>query len=121
MTWTGTESNSLTAVRSQIHGFKQSVGSSGGTQTFNVVEANPQGGYSYILLVDSILQDTFVEASYMFIHTNGHVDKRDMSLSRKAYAFITGTGLEIMLQSYGGEYNADELRATFYQIFHIKS
>ena len=43
-----------------------------------------------------------------------------MEASRQALAFIRGTGLEVMIQKYGMDYNADSLREIFYGQFHIK-
>lgn len=75
------------------------------------------------MLASSLLKHTLLEASYIFIHTNGKTtrDKHvKIATSKQALEFVMGTGLDIMLQSYGIEYNADEIREQFYQIFHIK-
>ena len=43
-----------------------------------------------------------------------------MGTSLEAFAFICGTGLEVMLEEYGLDYNADAIREFFYQRFNIK-
>lgn len=71
----------------------------------------------------TLLKSTFKEAAFHIIHTNGMMTRQKrlmMETSKQTMAFIMGTGLEVMLQSYGMEYNADELRSSFYHIFHIK-
>jgi len=43
-----------------------------------------------------------------------------MATSKQALAFVMGTGLDIMIQEYGMAYDPDDLRETFYHIFHVK-
>mgnify|MGYP001617392596 FL=1 len=60
----------------------------------------------------------------MFVHTDGkmsHDKLIKLESSKQALAFISGTGLDILLQEYGLDYNADSLRRLFYQTFHVKS
>lgn len=97
---------------------------SGEIQEFRVLEANPQGLHSYHKLAISILRHTLQEASYVFVHTNGRLTREKsihMATSRQALAFVMGTGLDIMLQSYGMDYNPEDLREQFYAIFHFKN
>lgn len=64
-----------------------------------------------------------MEAAYMFVHTNGKLTRDKLALlenSRQAFVFISGTGLEILLEEYGLGYDADQIRTTFYEKFHIK-
>lgn len=72
----------------------------------------------------SCLNQTLKDAAFMFIHTNGgargHDFKTMREASKEALAFIAGTGLDVMLQSYGLEYDAQKIRAIFYERFHIK-
>jgi len=88
------------------------------------VEANARGYYFYDTLALSLITNTFVEASYMFTHTGGSLPKRHkqyLEASKQAYAFISGTGLEIMIQAYNMDYDADMLRDMFYAKFKIKA
>ena len=60
----------------------------------------------------------------MYVHTDGkmtHDKLVKLESSRQALSFIGGTGLDILLQEYGLDYNADNLRRVFYQTFHVKS
>lgn len=92
-------------------------------QDFPVIEANPRGFYQYTRLATSVLRHTIFEASYAFVHTNGRASKEHLAkigTSKEAFAFICGTGFEVMLEEYGLDYNADAIREFFYQKFHIK-
>lgn len=117
-----TESNSLTQLREllgRLHGSKTSTA----IRDFPVVEANARGFYQYTRLATTILRETLFEASYAFVHTDGQLTKARLSkmgTSLEAFAFICGTGLEVMLEEYGLDYNADAIREFFYQRFNIK-
>ena len=75
----------------------------------------------------AVLLQTFQEASLVFTETDKRVE-RDLPYStyynnfhvnenkKKAFAFIKGTGLEIFIQHYNLEYDAQELRNTFFTI-----
>lgn len=59
----------------------------------------------------------------MFVHTDGKLTKEKQNAinnSKQAFAFISGTGLEVMLEEYGIGYDAEAIRTQFYQKFHIK-
>ena len=81
-------------------------------------------------VANRLIENLFIEASFMFTHTNGlNVDwnarqakdySRQLNASQQAFAFIRGTGLDIMVQSYGIDYDVDELRYYFYKRFHVK-
>ena len=116
------ESSSLTQLRNVIGRIHQSATSTV-IQDFPVIEANARGFYQYTRLATTILRHTFFEASYAFVHTDGKPTKEHLAkigTSKEAFAFISGTGLEIMLEEYGLDYNADALREFFYQRFNIK-
>lgn len=74
-----------------------------------------------------ILETTLEEAAYMFVHTDGKSTgkralrhKRElMTVSSTALVFISGTGLELMLEAYNLAYDADNLRTLFYARFHV--
>ena len=68
----------------------------------------------------TMLCQTLLEASLLFTSTAQPVGKnafRQNSLSRKAYMFIQGTGLDIVIEAYGIDYNPKELRDSFNKIF----
>lgn len=118
-----TMSNGLTAARDLISGVKPPSSISTKTQEYkqSVVEANAKGFYFYNTLALSLITNTFTEASYMFTHTANVPTrhKQYLSASKQAFAFIQGTGLEIMIQVYNLDYDANKLREIFYEKFHI--
>ena len=72
----------------------------------------------------SSLVDTFVQASYIFgnrhdSNAGGYTHKERMKIGQVALAFISGTGLNIMIEYYKLDYNADEIRNQFFGIFKI--
>lgn len=120
---TGSESNSLTQLRDAIGKLHRSETSTV-TQELRLVEANGRGFFSYTQIAKSILQNALVEAAYMFVHTDGRLSREKLTAleaSKQAFVFISGTGLEIMLEEYGLDYDAEKIRENFYQKFHIKS
>jgi len=73
----------------------------------------------------SILCETIKTAGYMFIHSGvvskrSHSSKTMMNESKDCFAFIQGTGLELLMEDYGIGYDADNLRITFYNEFHLR-
>lgn len=75
-------------------------------------------------LLVGIIVDTFLEASYMFGYRQkanavGHTNPKLMDNAKEAFAFISGTGLDIMIKEYGIDLNPEELRFQFYQKFGI--
>ena len=75
------------------------------------------------MLVGSIV-DTLVSAAYIFgdrhhANSEAHSHKQRMKLGKVAFAFIQGTGLDVMIKHYKLDYNAEEIREKFYFIFRI--
>ena len=58
-----------------------------------------------------------VFAAFHYMIHDKHVH---MQTSKQALAFVMGTGLDVMLQCYGIEYDPDDLRETFYKLFHVE-
>ena len=113
---------SLTAARDQINGCPHPLSTSGATL------ATAQVDYRNVVFMTTMalssLVDTFVQASYVFgnrhdANAGGYTHKERMSLGKSALAFISGTGLEIMIEYYRLDYNADEIRSQFFGIFKI--
>lgn len=116
------ESNTLTQLRQLIGRLHESNGSTE-THAFKLVEANGKGFFSYTQIAKSVLENTLVEAAYMFVHTNGKLSREKIQYienSRQAFAFISGTGFEIMIERYGLDYDVDKIRTAFYEKFHIR-
>ncbi len=124
----GQESNTLSHLRNLI-GSVQKYETSGRIQESNYANASPRGVYYYTTLALSLLHFTFQEASFAFVATgfikastfknNPGRYKERFKQSRMALAFISGTGLEVMLESYGLDYDAEKLRTLFYEKFHV--
>ena len=62
----------------------------------------------------------FQDAAMYYTHTNGYFGTKKMSVASQALAFIQGTSLEICIKSYGLELEAENLRTSFFRIFHVK-
>jgi hypothetical protein len=54
-----------------------------------------------------------MEASYFITGTSKTMGK----IQSESYAFIRGTGLEVTLERFGLDYDAEELRRVFFQLF----
>lgn len=65
----------------------------------------------------SSLVDTIIDASYLFgyreRYTKNPVSNERMSMAYEAYAFISGTGLDKVIQFYGLDLDAERLRTNF--------
>lgn len=86
------------------------------------VYETPDRVIQYTTMVLESLCFTIREASYMFVRTNRTMTgdhMRNLKYSRQAFVFISGTGLDVMLDSYGIMYDADNIREAFYERFHI--
>ena len=67
----------------------------------------------------SILVDALKSSAYFLNGSNGiKIRRYNYSVGSSSVAFIQGTGLELMLQTYHMEYDADELRTNFFSLFH---
>ena len=67
------------------------------------------------------IASAFEEAAMFYTHTNGYFSSKQKHVAGEALAFIQGTGLEITLKVYGLGYDANQLRQTFFRIFHVKN
>jgi len=98
-----------------------------------------QDSQSYILIQDTIYKDVdprvilnvatmglgiisnaFKEASMYYTMTNGYFGEKKMCAASEALAFIQGTSLEITIQTFGLDFEANNLRYLFYRKFHVK-
>jgi len=85
-------------------------------QTFALTESHAQ----ILILINtigaSILVETLRDAAYFFTHSSRsltHHEKIHFRETQSAYAFVTGTGLDIFLSRYYLDYNAQKLRDLF--------
>lgn len=59
----------------------------------------------------------------MFVNTCGKLTREKLQFidnSRQAFAFISGSGFELMIEQYHLDYDADKIRSAFYEKFHIR-
>lgn len=92
------------------------------THEISVYKATPKSVYAYESLAVKAIELAFHEAAYMFMKTNGKLTPTEMiyiKTSQEALAFVSGTGLNVMIESYGLSFNADILRQEFYASFKI--
>lgn len=63
------------------------------------------------------------EASYIFTGTSGRTDNemKSSAIARRAYAFVQGTGLDLAIQRFGLDYDAETIREEFNKIFPCKT
>ena len=59
----------------------------------------------------SIISETLRSAAMFILNTNAYIYK--VREYRESYAFVQGTGLDMVMQQYGLNYDPDELRNGF--------
>src|SRR5437773_297584 len=108
------ESNTLLHVRSLISGCQQGFGIS--TEA-RLVASFCSTDYRNLVIMATmglaVICNSLKEASVVF---NGNSSKT----AARAMAFIQGTGLEVTIQTFELDLNANQIRAEFYRIFHAK-
>ena len=67
------------------------------------------------------LVDTFIAASYLFGNRHdsnaaGYTHKQRIRLGKLALAFISGTGLDLMIEYYKLDYDPTEIRKQFWAL-----
>lgn len=67
----------------------------------------------------SIICQTLLEASYVYTGTSGKLKNgyRTSKIASEALAFIHGTGLEITIERFALDLDADRVREEFEKIF----
>ena len=63
----------------------------------------------------AILRETFEDAAFYLTHSNGSKMKK-LNQAGQSFAFIRGTGLELICNYYHLDYNIDELRNSFFSL-----
>lgn len=66
------------------------------------------------------IADAFKKASMYYTITNGQFGVKRLAMASEALAFVQGTSLDIAIQSFGLDYDAENLRNTFFRKFHVK-
>ena len=113
---------SLTLARDLINGCPHPLSTSGATL------ATAQVDYRNIVFMTTMalssLVDTFMAASYLFgnrhdANAGGYTHRQRMNAGKIAMAFISGTGLDLMIEYYRLDYNADEIRTQFFRHYKV--
>lgn len=68
-------------------------------------------------LGQSVLLETLKMAAYYISHSNGNTRRHDftvhMSEASSCYAYVQGTGLQILINRFSLAYDADQIRESF--------
>lgn len=70
----------------------------------------------------SVLNNTLIEAAFMFTHTNCHVNRSyliQMASSKEAFMFVFSSSLDIMIETYRLSYDANKIRSKFWERFNL--
>ena len=121
--WMDTESDTLTQARSLIGNLHQS-GTSGRTLDCNIAQVDYKNILFFTTLAVSSLVNSLLEAAYILGHrrkknAEGKTNPRLQKASRQAFAFISGTGLDLMIERCQLDYDPDEIRSQFYILFNV--
>jgi hypothetical protein len=73
----------------------------------------------------SVVLEACRTASFLFTYSDNGVKKSfklcaKLSDARDAFAFIQGTALDLVLDSYGLNYSPEEIRRTFYNCLGLR-
>ena len=115
---THTELASLSVARHLIGQVHQSQTSTE-THEFRFYQVPPNQVLAYDTLVLQMVGNLFEDAAIQFVRTDQHIGARSALKSRQAFAFISGTGLDLMIRFYHLDLDANLLRSVFYRKFHL--
>ena len=116
-----TESSMLSAARGLLGQLHLSETCTRILNTAQFIEISKNNCASLTFLADRLVEDLFLEASYQFLHATKNSNKiqttfkRKITASNQAVAFIRGTGLELMIETYDLGLDADYLRYEFFR------
>lgn len=121
MTSQNTAYGSLSAARDLLGGIKHPSSASTEAQNYRVYKSD----YKSLVFMDTLCTAMIVDALVNAAHLFGYKKiKKDIPLkgahlyrAREAYAFISGTGLDKVIEYYQIDLNADELRSRFMSIW----
>lgn len=94
------------------------------TQEVKVYVQTPYKLEALAIVANQVLESTLKEASYILVNTDDSLKKFNPSLykaSSKAFIFVSGTGLDLMLEYYHLEYDPNEIRHQFFTMFKVKT
>lgn len=119
---TDTELGGLLAARTLI-GLQRQSKTFGETLDYTMIGASPKNPYQFELIKMSVVEQVLIEASYLFTVTMQNLTreaKQKINIGKQAYAFLTGTGLDILFEEYNIALNAEVIRDQFNQRFHVR-
>ena len=119
MNWTLPESNSHIHAKSLIGRVQQSVTCTLIQDTV-AHDVSPKVFLNMTTMGVSMLRDAFKDASMYFTHTNGYFGEKKIQKASSALAFIQGTSLDIVIKTFGLDYDPEQLRITFFRKFNVK-
>lgn len=79
--------------------------------------------YGIDMMIMAAVTNMIVEASYVFSTSNLSGTKlvnKNNPIWKQSLAFLSGTGLDIMIKEFNIAYDPDELREQFYNWFNVK-
>ena len=116
---TRTELSMLGLARNLIRGNQHQSITSGVIQEFRYYAVPPNQVLAYDTLILQTVVNLFEDAAIQFVKTDQHIGVRSVKKSREAFAFISGTGLDLMIRFYHLDLDANLLRSVFYRKFHL--
>jgi hypothetical protein len=121
MTLQDTGSNTLTHARELI-GSVHPLRTYTRIQTYEVKLV--QTDYRNLLMMTTlgmqVIKQALQDAAYYVTHTSGTFNRKAMTASYEAYMFVQGTGLEMVIQKFAIDLNAEVLKEEFNKIFDEK-
>ena len=72
-------------------------------------------------LVNTILDAAYVLGYRSKKNAEGKINPKLEAKSRQAYAFVSGTGLDLMIKYYQLDYDPEEIREQFFKRFKAPS
>ena len=123
MTSQGTGFDTLSQARNLVGGVQVSVTSIQIQPTLLKIDHRNEALMATMGL--ACIMSAFEEASWVFTNTGNYFGRHKaepmIKAGSEALAFIQGTGLEIAIHAYGLDYDANQLRYTFFRTFHVKN
>ena len=110
---------SLSHARHLISGLQHQSQTSTETHEFRYYAVPQNQVLAYDTLILQTVANLFQEAAIQFIKTDQHIGVKSAKSSEQAFAFIGGTGLEMMIRFYNLDLDASLLRSAFYRKFHL--
>lgn len=69
---------------------------------------------------EAVLVEALKEAAYYWHHTNGKCNKKRMIEARESFMFVSGTGLEVIVDYYHLGYHAETMKDHFLTMLGVR-